>query len=33
MKNFCRDCMYTFSTGGDRWFTLDDEEILVKEVD
>jgi len=33
MQNFCRDCLYTFNTGGDRWFTLDDEEITIKELE
>ncbi|MBW2970324.1 hypothetical protein KY309_00395 [Candidatus Woesearchaeota archaeon] len=33
MNNFCRHCMYTFDKGGDRWYTLDDEEIPFKVAD
>lgn len=33
MQSFCKSCLYTFSTGGDRWFSLDDEEISVRDLD
>jgi hypothetical protein len=33
MQSFCKFCLYTFNTGGDRWFNLDDEEISVKELE
>jgi len=33
MQNFCRYCMYTFNSGGDRWFTLEDEEVPFRELE
>ena len=33
MQSFCKSCLYTFTSGGDRWFDMEDEEIPIKDLE